>query len=195
MTHQSTHYPSGPVEAAVAQNRVWFSILGISLIILGIIAIWFPVFTTIAAKVFLGWLFLIGGIIQIVHAFSTQTWSGFFFDLVIGVLYVLVGLWLAFFPLTGVLTLTVLIAALFIIEGILELGMAARTRPHEGWVWMLIAGILAIIVGLILLANLPGSALWALGLLVGVKMIVAGWAYLALALAAGRSVAGRSSGL
>jgi uncharacterized membrane protein HdeD (DUF308 family) len=183
------------VETAVAQNRVWFAILGICLIILGIIAIWFPVFTTVAAKVFLGWLFLIGGIIQIVHAFSTQTWSAFFFDLVIGVLYVLVGLWLAFFPLTGVLTLTVLIAALFIIEGILELGMAARTRPYEGWVWMLIAGILAIIVGLILLANLPGSALWALGLLVGVKMIVAGWAYLALALAAGRShLAGRSPG-
>src|SRR5262245_47087247 len=188
MTHQSTHYPSGPapVEAAVAENRIWFWILGISLIVLGVLAIGFPVLTTLAAKTFLGWLFVIGGIIQIVHAFSTQTWSAFLFDLVIGVLYALVGLWLALLPLTGILTLTIVLAALFIVEGVLELGMAFRARPHEGWVWMLIAGIAAIVAGLMILANLPSSALWAIGLLVGIKMIVAGWAYLALALSSGR---------
>jgi uncharacterized membrane protein HdeD (DUF308 family) len=84
------------VQAAISENRTWFIILGVLLIILGIAAISFPLLTTIAAKIFLGWLFLIGGIVQIVHAFSTRQWSEFFLDLLIGALYLIVGGWLAF---------------------------------------------------------------------------------------------------
>jgi uncharacterized membrane protein HdeD (DUF308 family) len=86
MTQQSTSAPtgSGLVHAAVAENRTWFMVLGILLIVLGIVAIAFPLLTTIAAKIFLGWLFLIGGIVQIVHAFSTQNWSAFLLNLLVG---------------------------------------------------------------------------------------------------------------
>lgn len=188
MTQQSTSAPSvsGSVHAAVAENRTWFMVLGILLIVLGIVAIAFPFLTTIAAKIFLGWLFLIGGIVQVVHAFSTQNWSAFFLNLLVGALYVLVGGWLAFFPLAGILALTVLLAAMFILEGVLECGMALRTRPHEGWVWMLIAGIIAILVGVLIAAELPSSAVWAIGLLVGINMISTGWAFVFLSLAAGK---------
>jgi uncharacterized membrane protein HdeD (DUF308 family) len=162
-------------------------ILGILLIVLGVVAILFPFLTTIAAKLVLGWLFLFGGIVQIIHAFSAHRWSAFFLSLLVGVVYVLAGGWLVFFPLAGILTLTVLLAAMFIVEGALEIGMAFRIRPQEGWVWMLVSGIVAVAVGLLIIAQLPTSAIWAIGLLVGINMISSGWAYFFLALAAGRT--------
>jgi len=188
MTQQSTSVPSGsvPVHAAVAENRTWFMILGIVLILLGVLAILFPFVTTIAAKIFLGWLFLIGGIFEVVHAFSTQKWSEFLLNLLVGVLYVIAGAWLAFFPLTGILTLTILLAAMFIIEGVLECGMGFRMRPHEGWVWMLVSGIIAILIGIMIFAGLPSSAVWAIGVLVGINMISSGWAFVFLAQAAAK---------
>jgi len=173
------------MQAAISENKGWFYFLGILLIILGVAAIAFPFVTTIAAKIFLGWLFMIGGILQIVHAFSTRAWSEFFLDLLIGVLYVVAGGWLAFFPLTGILTLTLLLALMFIVEGVLEAGIAFRIRPHAGWVWMLLSGIVAIAVGVLLIAQLPSSAAWAIGLLVGINLIMSGFAYLFLPLAAG----------
>jgi uncharacterized membrane protein HdeD (DUF308 family) len=188
MTQQSSPFAptAAAVEAAVAENRTWFIILGALLIILGVVAIAFPFMTTIAAKVFFGWLFLIGGIIQIVHAFSTQKWSAFFLSLLVGALYVLAGGWLAFLPLTGILTLTIFLAAMFIVQGVLECGMAFRMRPREGWVWMLISGVIAIIVGAMIFGRLPSSAIWAIGLLVGINMISTGFAYLLLALVAAK---------
>jgi len=185
MTNQSTS-PSlqTGVHAAVSENRTWFMILGILLIVLGIVAIAFPFMTTIAAKIFLGWLFLIGGIVQVVHAFSTQKWSQFLLTLLVGLLYVVVGGWLAFFPLAGIIALTIMLAAMFIAEGILELGMAFRMRPQQGWVWMLVAGIISVLVGLLIVAGLPSSATWAIGLLVGINMISTGWAFVFLAQAA-----------
>lgn len=188
MTLQPAHTPSAfvPADDAVARNRTWFIILGVVFIILGAFAIAFPLTVTIAAKVVLGWLFLIGGIAQIIHAFSTQNWSQFFLNLWVGVVYALVGGWLAFLPLAGIVTLTVLLAAMFIAQGVLEFSMGFRLRPLPGWVWMLISGTVAIVVGVLLLAGLPSSALWAIGLLVGINMISSGFAYLILALVAGR---------
>jgi uncharacterized membrane protein HdeD (DUF308 family) len=173
------------VQTAISENKGWFYFLGILFIVLGVAAMAFPFVTTIAVKVFLGWLFLIGGIIQIVHAFSTRAWSEFFLDLLIGVLYVVAGGWLAFFPLTGIVTLTLLLALMFIIEGVLEAGIAFRIRPYAGWVWMLLSGIVAIAVGVLLIAKLPSSAAWAIGLLVGINLIMSGFAYLLLPMAVG----------
>jgi uncharacterized membrane protein HdeD (DUF308 family) len=121
--------------AIVAEHRGWFTFLGIVLIVIGVVAIAFPLMTTIAAKIFLGWLFIIGGGVQVVHAFSTKTWSEFLFNLIIGALYIVIGAWLAFLPFSGIITLTVLLAVLFIIEGVMEIGMGYRLRPKGGWSW------------------------------------------------------------
>ena len=75
MAAQSTRASLPSIQTAIAENRTWFIILGILLIVLGVIAIAFPFLTTIAAKIFLGWLFLIGGVVQTIHAFSTRRWS------------------------------------------------------------------------------------------------------------------------
>ena len=105
-------------KALISEKWGWFLALGIGLIIAGVAAIAFPFISTIAAKIMLGWLFLIGGVLMFVHAFQAPGWSGFLWELLIGVLYVVVGGYLAFFPLTGLFTLAIVLAALFIAEGI-----------------------------------------------------------------------------
>lgn len=183
MTDSSTN-PLQPLPAVIAEHRGWFVFLGIALIVIGAVAITFPLMTTIAAKIFVGWLFLVGGILQVVHAFSTQKWSEFLLSLLIGALYVIAGAWLAFLPFTGIITLTIFLAATFLLEGVLEIGMAMRIRPKGGWVWMLVSGIIAIGAGVLIVAGLPSTAAWAIGLLVGINLIFSGAGYLFLASAA-----------
>lgn len=177
----------GFLHEVVAERRAWFMVLGIVLVVLGLVALAFPLLTTIAAKTFLGWLFLIGGVVQIFHAFSTHKWGAFFFNLLVGVLYIFTGAWLAFFPLAGIVTLTVLLAAMFIAQGILEVVMAFRVQALKGWTWVLVSGLIALAVGVLIFAQLPSSAAWAIGLLVGINMVSSGWAYFFLALGARRN--------
>ncbi len=167
----------------ITEKWGWFLALGIVLIVAGLAAIAFPFVSTIAAKIMLGWLFLIGGVVMILHAFSAPGWTGFIWELLIGILYFVAGAYLSFFPLTGLITLALLLAALFIAEGIAEVIMAFKVRPHEGWVWLLLSGIAALAVGVMIGMDLPGSATWALGLLVGINLLFSGWSYVFLALA------------
>lgn len=171
----------------IADKWGWFLALGIVLIVAGLAAIAFPLFSTIAAKIMLGWLFLIGGVMLILHAFNAQAWQGFLWSLLIGILYAVAGGYLAFFPLTGLLTLAILLAMLFIAEGVFEVIMALRVRPHEGWGFLLLSGIAALLVGVLIGIDLPGSAVWALGLLVGINLLFSGWSYVFLALAGRRA--------
>ena len=182
------------IEMRVAETRElitkkwgWFLALGIVLILAGLAAIAFPLAGTIVAKVFLGWLFLIAGIMMVVHAFQAPGWQGFLWELLVGLLYVIVGGYLAFFPLTGLLTLAIVLAVLFIAEGIFEVIQAFRVRPHEGWFWLLLSGLAALAVGVLIAIDFPGSAVWALGLLVGINLLFSGWSYIFLALAGRRA--------
>ena len=171
----------------LAQSWGWFLALGIILLLAGAAAIVFPWVFTIAAKIALGWIFLIGGVVLVLHALSTRGWAGFLWSLLIGLLYVVAGGWLAFFPFTGIITLTILLAALFLAEGALEVILALRVRPHEGWGWLLLSGLVAIAVGVLIAYELPGSAAWAIGLLVGVNLLSTGASFVVLALAGRRA--------
>lgn len=182
------------IEMRVAETRelitkkwAWFLALGILLIVAGIAAIAFPLAGTIVAKTFLGWLFLIAGVVMVVHAFQAPGWQGFLWELLVGLLYVIAGGYLAFFPFTGLITLAIVLAVLFIAEGIFEVIQAFRVRPHEGWFWLLLSGLAALAVGLLIAIDLPGSAVWALGLLVGINLLFSGWSYVFLALAGRRA--------
>jgi uncharacterized membrane protein HdeD (DUF308 family) len=171
----------------IAEKWGWFLALGIALIVVGFAAIVFPLLSTIAAKIMLGWLFLVGGVLLVIHAFSAQGWRGFLWSLLIGILYLVAGGYLAFFPLTGLLTLALLLVILFAAEGIFEIIMAFRVRPHEGWGFLLLSGIAALAVAVLIALDLPGSATWALGLLVGINLLFSGWSYVFLALAGKRA--------
>lgn len=171
----------------IADKWGWFLALGIVLIVAGLAAIAFPLMGTIAAKILLGWLFLIGGVMMIVHAFQAPGWQGFLWELLIGILYAFAGAYLAFFPFTGLITLALVLSVLFIIEGVFEVIMAFRVRPHDGWGFLLLSGIAALAVGVLIALGLPGSAVWALGLLVGINLLFSGWSYVFLALAGRRA--------
>lgn len=178
MTNDTVSISPTDARAYIAEHRTWFTILGICLLVLGTIAIIFPFLATVAVKVFIGWIFLIGGIVQISHAFSTRKWSGFLWNMLVGALYLIVGAWLAFFPLAGIITLTILLALMFVFQGAFETALALRLRPQEGWGWILVAGVVAALVGILIFMQLPSSAAWAIGLLAGINMISSGWAYL-----------------
>ena len=171
----------------LSQNRTWFMALGIALIVLGVIAIIFPFFATLAVKIMLGWLFLISGLVQTFSAFSTPKWSGFFWSLLVGLLYVVAGAWLAFLPLSGIITLTILLAVMFFAQGIFELIMGFGMRPLQGWGWAVASGIIALVVGAMIMAQLPSSAIWAIGMLAGINMISSGWTYFLIAQAVPKS--------
>jgi uncharacterized membrane protein HdeD (DUF308 family) len=173
----------------IAEKWGWFLALGIVLILVGFAAIVFPFVSTIAAKIVLGWLFLIGGVFLVIHAFSAQAWQGVVWSLLVGILYLIAGGYLAFFPLTGLLTLALLLIVLFAAEGIFEVIMAFRVRPHDGWGFMLLSGIAALAVAFLIAMDLPSSATWALGLLVGINLLFSGWSYVFLALSGRRAQA------
>jgi len=177
---------SDSVKAAIHENRTPLMIFGIVMTLVGIVALVYPLTTAIVVKLMIGWVLLIAGLSQVIFSFSTTRWGEFFLELLIGLLFTAVGVWLAFFPLTGVFTLTLVLAFTFIVQGILEVISSLRMRPHEGWGWVLVAGILGILVGLMILNQFPSSAAWAIGLLVGINLIVSGIAYIALAMKARR---------
>lgn len=168
--------------AKIVENRGVFIALGLVLIVVGITAIAAPLVTTIVAKVFLGWVFLMAGVSQVLHAFATRGWKGFLGELLLGALYTAVGVWLAFFPLTGIIGLTVLLAATFVADGLLKLQIGFGVRPGSGWFWMIVSGIVAIVAGVLLVMGLPSTATWAIGLLVGVNILMSGVAFLSVAL-------------
>lgn len=171
---------------AIAERWGWFLTIGIVLALAGVAAIAFPLVSAIAAKVALGWIFLVSGALLAVHAFSVQQWRGFLLSLLLGALYLVAGGWLAFFPFTGIVTLTILLAALFLVEGVLEVVMAVRVRPHEGWGWLMLSGLVAIAVGVLIAYELPSSAEWAIGLLAGINLLSTGISFILVALAGRR---------
>jgi len=174
----------------IADNWGWFLALGVLLIVVGVAAIAFPLLSTIATKIALGWIFLIAGALIVAHAFPIRQWQGVLLSLLIGALYLVAGAWLAFTPFAGVVALTILLAALFLAEGVLEVIMAVRVRPHEGWGWLLLSGLVAIAVGVLIAAELPSSAAWAIGLLTGINLLSSGVSFVALALAGRRAGGG-----
>ena len=99
------------------------------------------------------------------------------------VLSAAIGGWLAFFPLTGIVTLTVLLAIAFILQGLLELAMAFRLSQFPGWKWMLFSGGIAVLAGVLIFVELPSAATWAIGLLLGINLISSGLSYLMVSMA------------
>lgn len=170
---------------AIEENRSRFRWVGIALIVLGLIAILFPLIASIAAKLMIGWMFLITGIVVLWHAFQSRSWKSAILSGLIGVVQMAVGVYLAFFPLTGLVALTVLMAVVFIFQGVAELMVAWQHNPNQGagkksWIWLMLSGAISVLLGCLLLADLPGTALWALGLVLGINLLSSGISFLTI---------------
>ena len=157
---------------------------GIILAVLGTAAIVIPPIATLAVAIILGWLFLISGILGLVMTFMMRDAPGFWWSLVSAVLALAVGIAMIGWPGTGVVSLTLLLIVFFIIEGVASIMYALdhrRDLPGR-WGFMLASGIVDLVLAAIIYAGLPGTAGWAIGLLVGINMLFGGVALIALAL-------------
>lgn len=181
------------VVSAIQQHWVLFLIEGIILILLGAAAIILPVIATLAFTLVIGWLFLISGVVGLITTFWMRKAPGFWWSLVSAVLGIAAGLVLIRWPISGTVSLTLVLIAFFIIEGIATLAYAFEHRAQlsDRWGWMLASGIVDLILAGIIFAGLPGTATWALGLLVGINLLFGGTAMVGMALAARRQVSGK----
>jgi len=179
------------VNQALHDHWVLYLIEGLVLLALGAIAIVIPPLATIAATILFGWLFLVSGVIGLITSFMMRQAPGFWWSLISAVLGVVVGVWLLAQPVSGAISLTLLLIAFFIVEGVVTIMFALdHKRELSGrWGWMLVSGIVDLVLAAIILSGLPGTAAWAIGLLVGINMVFGGTALIAMALHARNAAA------
>jgi uncharacterized membrane protein HdeD (DUF308 family) len=183
---------AGEVAAAfrksIHDHWTLFLIEGIVFVILGLLAILVPQVATLTVTILIGWLFVISGIMGLISTFAARQAPGFWWALLSAVLAIVAGAVLLGWLAAGVLTLTYVLIAFFFIEGVSSIMYAIEHRREltQGWMWMLASGVVTLALGVIILLGLPGTAAWALGLLVGIDMVFGGSALVAVALAARR---------
>ena len=171
---------------AVRQHWKAFLLEGILLVIFGLAAMIVPPAASLAVTILLGWLFLISGIAGLALTFWAREMPGFWWSLISAALAVLAGIVLLAQPAQGTLTLTIVVGAYFLAEGVATIMYALEHRRElsERWSWMLFAGLLDILIAVMIIAGLPGSAEWAIGLLVGINLLFGGASLIGVALAA-----------
>jgi uncharacterized membrane protein HdeD (DUF308 family) len=192
----STPHPIDPnqVQAAVSQaireHATFFLVEGIILLILGVLAIMLPPFATLAVTIIFGWILLASGLIGWITTFAARGAPGFWWSLLSALLATAAGLILLIQPVGGAVSLTLLLIAFFAIEGVVSIMYALEHRRELSgrWEWMLISGLIDLVLAAIIFMGLPGTAAWALGVLVGVNLIFGGSALIAMAVHARRVV-------
>ena len=171
---------------AVSERWGWFMGLGILMIVLGAVAIGAPLASGIAVNLLIGWLLVISGVAHGIHAFKATGWRGGLVQILCGLLYLGVGVMMIINPIAGLLALTMTVLVYFIVSGVFKIVLAIRveTLPQRGWVT--VSGVLSLVLAIYVGSQFPSSALWVIGLLVGIEMMFSGWSFVMLALAARR---------
>ena len=177
--------------AALREHWVLFLVEGVVLLVLGATAVVLPPIATLAVTILFGWLFLVSGIVGLVTTFWMRHAPGFWWSLLSAALGIIVGGMLLASPVTGALSLTLVLIAFFLIEGAVSIMFALdHKRELSGqWGWMLMSGVIDLVLAVMIFAGLPSTAAWAVGLLVGINMIFGGTALIAMALHARKAAA------
>lgn len=168
-------FPVSPMPVVSERwSHGWSTAWAVLLIVLGVIAVVLPNIGGLALTLYFGWLLVLGGIAFLLFAWRTHARGVVWFQVLLGVVYLLIGAFLVFHPLSGLLTLTVVLAAYLLAEGVLELVVAFRARPAAGRGWLVMDGVIALVIAMMIFASWPGSSVWAIGTLVGINMIFSG---------------------
>lgn len=187
--HQDLPSLQAKVSAAVREHWKAFLFEGILLVILGLAAMIVPPLASLAVTIFLGWMFLISGIAGLALTYWARQMPGFWWSLISAALALVAGIVLLARPMQGTLTLTIVVGAYFLAEGVATIMYALEHRRElsQRWSWMLFSGLLDILIAAMIIAGLPGSAEWAIGLLVGINLLFGGASLIGMALAARNS--------
>lgn len=177
-------------EARAGLQRTWKTLMaiGVLAIVIGCIAILVPAVASVGTAIFIGWILVIAGAFLVAGAFAAQTVGSVVLRLLWAFLTVIVGLWLIIEPHNGTLTLTLVLGIYFLFMGITRIGVAFAARGQQGAGLVGLSGIAGLLIGILVLVEFPSSADWAIGLLVGIDLIFAGWTLVSVALV-GRDLA------
>lgn len=163
------------------QGRGWLVFLGIVMLLTGIAALVFPLVASLSVELLIGCAFAVGGVATLIQALSEKEWGGVFWQLLVGVVYLAGGIIFLLDPFGGVLALTVIVAAVFVAEGVLRIVLAFKLRGEPRWGLLAAAGGISILLGVLVFAGLAsGASLGVIGALLGVNFIFAGVSFLAL---------------
>jgi uncharacterized membrane protein HdeD (DUF308 family) len=171
-----SEFVSNPIIGGVNEIRKswgWFLALGIFFMLSGVICILGAVAATFVTVLFFGWLLLISGVVALVHAFQTRTWSGFFFYLPGALLRGFTGYLLIRYPTGGAAGLTLVLASFFVVGGLFR-AIAAGMAQLPRWGWALFSGLVSVALGIMLLVQMPVSSIWFIGFAIGVDLIFDG---------------------
>jgi uncharacterized membrane protein HdeD (DUF308 family) len=160
----------------------WLLVLGLSMVILGTIALIIAPAATLGTVLVLGWLLVVSGVVEAIQAFRVRRWTGIFLHLIGGVLGILVGLLIVTHPVAGALVWTLLFASFFTAIGLFRIVAAIRLK-FPNWGWAAFDGAVTLVLGTLLWIDWPGSGLWFLGFAVGVSLLLRGWSYVMFAIA------------
>jgi len=162
-------------------NWGWLLAVGIVLAVLGVAAVVRTFAATVASMVFFGWMLLFAGVVEFIDAFMVGHWGLFFLHLLTSILFVVIGFLLVIKPVVSAEVATLVMSIFFLVGGIFEL-VASLWSHQPGWGWQAFDGVISSLMGILLLVQWPLSGLWAIGLFIGIDLIFAGWAWVALAL-------------
>jgi uncharacterized membrane protein HdeD (DUF308 family) len=170
------------VREGLARSWRGLMIVGILAIVVGCIAILVPAVASVGTAIFIGWILLVAGAFLVAAAFSAHSVGSLLLRLLWAAITVVVGIWLIVEPHNGTLTLTFVLGVYFLFMGITRITVAflGRGQPNAGWVGL--SGVCGLLIGILVLAKFPSSADWAIGLLVGIDLIFAGWTLTSVAL-------------
>jgi uncharacterized membrane protein HdeD (DUF308 family) len=156
-------------------NPRWLTAIAIFMVILGIIAVIFPFFATITSTLVFGWIFIFAGLAQIIYAFQSKGAGRVAWKLILGLLYLIGGIFVLANPLQGALTFTLILGVTIFVQGVIQVSFAFQMRRiSPGWGWILISGIVGIIFGIFVWSSFPFSAVWLIGTWVGVNLVFDG---------------------
>ena len=174
---------------AVKQHWKAFLVEGVLLSVLGIAALFVPPLASLATTIFIGWIFMISGVGGLVVTYWARHMPGFWWSLISAALAVLAGGVLLARPAQAVLTLTIVVSAYFLAEGVATIMYALEHRREltGRWSWLVISGIIDIVISFLVIAGLPNSAEWAIGILVGINLLFGGATLIGVAMAARNS--------
>jgi len=176
-----------PTDAeTIRKYSTWFTIYGIAMIILGALAVFAPNVATFAAEILIGWLLIASGVFGLIAVLTAGSSApGYWWNLLTAIVYLLAGVALLWHPTAGVLTLTIILAAYLLATGIAKIVLALgyRQAVPGAWGWMLVSALIDIALGVLIVSGLPGTAVWVLGLLIGINLLFTGIALTMVALA------------
>lgn len=158
----------------VRQASTWSILWGVLLIVLGMLAVASPMVAAVAVNVVIAWLIVVAGVVHLVLAFHAHGAGSLIWKLLVGLAYLVFGVYLITHPVLGVVSLTLVLASLFLVEGILNIVLFFKMRSMQGSSWILGDGIITLLLGLMIYLQWPSSSIWAIGTLVGVSLIISG---------------------